>query len=97
MHGTLDLGAVGVVHLHADAGDAAGLAILDVAAVRAANATGFDRAEGVPRLRLRDRPSLVRKGIKVVERDFTSETDYIRHDPRKLARTIEDFASGWIR
>ena len=54
-------------------------------------------AEGKAPVRLRDRPSLVRKGIKVVERDFTSETDYIRHDPRKLARTIEDFASGWIR
>ena len=37
------------------------------------------------------------KGIKVIERDFTSETDYIRHDPRKLARTVEDFASGWIK
>ena len=31
------------------------------------------------------------------ERDFTSDTDYIRHDPRKLARTIQDFASGWIK
>jgi hypothetical protein len=48
-------------------------------------------------VRLRDGPALLRKGIKLVERDFTSETDYIRHDPRKLARTIEDFASGWIR
>lgn len=54
-------------------------------------------AEGKIPVRLHDRESLVRKGIKIVERDFTSETDYIRHDPRKLARTVEDFASGWVK
>lgn len=53
--------------------------------------------EGKIPVRLRDRQLLMRKGIKIVERDFTSETDYIRHDPHKLSRTIEDFASGWIR
>jgi len=53
--------------------------------------------EGKIPVRLRDRQLLAEKGIKVVERDFTSETDYIRHDPHKLSRTIEDFASGWIR
>ena len=41
--------------------------------------------------------TLANKGIKVIERDFLSATDYIRHDPRKLARAIEDFASGWIK
>jgi len=54
-------------------------------------------AEGKAPVRLRDRSVLQGKGIKIVERDFTSETDYIRHDPRKLARTVEDFASGWIK
>jgi len=54
-------------------------------------------AEGKAPVRLRDRTNLLGKGIKIVERDFTSATDYIRHDPRKLARTVEDFASGWIK
>jgi len=54
-------------------------------------------AEGKVPVKLSDRAGLIAKGIKIVERDFTSETDYIRHDPRKLARTIEDFASGWIK
>ena len=54
-------------------------------------------AEGKTPVRLRDRQTLVNKGIKLVERDFSSATDYIRHDPRKLARTIEDFASGWVK
>ena len=53
--------------------------------------------EGKIPVRLRDRDSLTARGIKVVERDFTSATDYIRHDPRKLAQTVEDFASGWIK
>ena len=48
-------------------------------------------------VRLKRRETLIERGIKIVERDFTSDTDYIRHDPRKLARAVEDFASGWIR
>ena len=56
----------------------------------------YQTEDKVP-VRFKDRTILIEKGIKIVERDFTSETDYIRHDPRKLARTIEDFASGWIK
>jgi uncharacterized cofD-like protein len=55
------------------------------------------QAEGKAPVRLQDRAVLLKKGVKLVERDFTSETDYIRHDPRKLARTVQDFASGWIK
>ncbi len=55
------------------------------------------RSEGKTPVRMRDRSQLAGKGIKIIERDFTSDTDYIRHDPRKLARTVEDFASGWIK
>lgn len=54
-------------------------------------------AEGKIPVRLRDRQALVNKGIKIIVRDFISETDYIRHNPRKLAQTVEDFASGWIK
>ena len=55
------------------------------------------RAEGKTPVRLHDRERLAAKGIKIIERDYTSATDYIRHDPRKLAQTVEDFASGWIK
>lgn len=54
-------------------------------------------AEGKSPVVLCDRKALTAKGIKVIERDFTGATDYIRHDPYKLARTVEDFASGWIK
>ena len=53
--------------------------------------------EGKSPVRLKTRESLIERGLKIVERDFTSDTDYIRHDPHKLARAVEDFASGWIR
>ena len=53
--------------------------------------------EGKAPVRLRDRDFFTAKGIKLIERDLASDTDYIRHDPRKLAQTIEDFASGWIK
>ena len=56
----------------------------------------YEAEEKTP-VRLLDRALILGKGIKIVERDFTSVTDYIRHDPRKLARTVEDFASGWIK
>ncbi len=55
------------------------------------------QAEGKAPVRLLDRDVLLKKDVKLVERDFTSETDYIRHDPRKLAQTVQDFASGWIK
>ena len=55
------------------------------------------RAEGKVPVRLHDREALTRKGIKLVKRDLTNETDYIRHNPVKLAKTVEDFASGWIK
>ena len=55
------------------------------------------RAEGKAPVRFRDREALAQRGIKIVERDLSSATDYIRHDPRKLAQTVEDFASGWIK
>ncbi len=58
--------------------------------------TKYEAEEKTP-VRLTDREFILSKGIKIVERDFTSATDYIRHDPRKLARTVEDFASGWIK
>lgn len=55
------------------------------------------QAEGKAPVRLLNRDALLKHGVKLVERDFTSETDYIRHDPRKLAQTVQDFASGWIK
>ena len=37
------------------------------------------------------------KHYKVVERDFVNESDYVRHDPEKLAEAILDIREGWIK
>ena len=58
---------------------------------------GKYQLEGKAPVRLKRRETLIERGIKIVERDSTSDTHYIRLDPRKLARAVEDFASGWIR
>ena len=55
------------------------------------------QAEGKSPVRLRDREFLINKGIKLVERDFTIETNYLQHNPVKLAKTVEDFANGWVK
>ena len=55
------------------------------------------QSEGKVPVRVHDRDVLLEKSVKLVERDFTSETDYIRHDPKKLAQTVQDFARGWIK
>jgi uncharacterized cofD-like protein len=48
-------------------------------------------------VRIRDAEGFLNAGYRVVERDLASETDYIRHDPKKLGRVIEDFVEGWIK
>lgn len=37
------------------------------------------------------------KKYKVIQRDFVDESDYVRHNPTKLAKTIKDIIDGWIK
>jgi uncharacterized cofD-like protein len=37
------------------------------------------------------------KNYKVVERDFLDESDYVRHNPKKIAKSIIDIVEGWIK
>ncbi len=37
------------------------------------------------------------KKYKIIERDFVNESDYVRHDPMKLAYVIEDMIAGWVK
>ncbi len=36
-------------------------------------------------------------GYAIVERNLASESDFVRHDPRKLGRVMVDFLEGWIK
>lgn len=37
------------------------------------------------------------KNYKIIERDFIDESDYVRHNPVKLAKAINDVAEWWIK
>jgi len=37
------------------------------------------------------------KNYKIIERDFIDESDYVRHNPKKLSKAIIDIAEGWIK
>ncbi len=34
---------------------------------------------------------------KIIQRDFINESDVVRHDPIKLAKTICDLVEWWIK
>lgn len=48
-------------------------------------------------VKLKDEKEFEGKHYKIVERDFVNESDYVRHDPQKLARVILDIKDGWIK
>ncbi len=33
----------------------------------------------------------------IIERNLASESDFVRHDPKKLGRVMIDFLEGWIK
>lgn len=37
------------------------------------------------------------KNYKIIERDIVNDEDFVRHDPRKLAKIIDDIVVGWIK
>jgi len=37
------------------------------------------------------------EGYSIIERDLASEHDFVRHDPKKLGRVMQDFLEGWIK
>ncbi|MDQ1344357.1 MAG: putative gluconeosis factor [Patescibacteria group bacterium] len=57
----------------------------------------YAQKEGKFPVRIGNPEFLRKKGCRIVERDLASERDYIRHDPKKLSKVIEDFVNGWIK
>lgn len=37
------------------------------------------------------------KSYKVIERNLVNDDDYIRHDPLKLGKILNDIMNGWIK
>ena len=48
-------------------------------------------------VRIKDLVEFRGKRYKIAERDLVNEEDYIRHDPKKLAKFIHDLMDGWIK
>lgn len=48
-------------------------------------------------VKLKDYTLFEWKKYKIIERDFINESDFVRHDPRKLALTIKDLIEWWIK
>lgn len=53
--------------------------------------------EGKKPVKLKDIREFNGKKYKIIERDFVNESDVVRHDPKKLAQTIKDLTTGWIK
>jgi len=48
-------------------------------------------------IKMKDNMDFSSKSYKVIERDFLDESDYVRHNPKKLSKAIIDIAWGWIK
>lgn len=48
-------------------------------------------------VKLKDWMSFTWKKYKIIQRDFVNESDVVRHDPVKLATTINDLVEWWIK
>lgn len=55
------------------------------------------KKEGKKPVKLKNEHNFDWKKYKVIERDFLDESDFVRHNPSKLAKTIIDIAWGWIK
>lgn len=48
-------------------------------------------------LKIKDYTQFLGKSYKVIERDIVNDDDFVRHDPYKLAKIIDDIVEGWIK
>ena len=48
-------------------------------------------------LKIKDYSQFLEKTYKVIERDIVNDEDFVRHDPYKLAKIIDDIVEGWIK
>lgn len=48
-------------------------------------------------VKVKDGMDFASRRFKIIERDFVNESDYVRHDPQKLAHSLIDVCRGWIK
>lgn len=57
----------------------------------------YKNEENKKPLKIKDISEFLDKHYKIIERDIVNDEDYVRHDPKKLAKIIEDIIDGWIK
>lgn len=57
----------------------------------------YKAEEGKKPVKMKAWMDFSQKDYKIIERDFVNESDYVRHDPMKLAYVIEDMIAGWVK
>jgi uncharacterized cofD-like protein len=57
----------------------------------------YKREENKKPLKIKDPTLFFEKSYKVIERDIVNDDDYVRHNPLKLAKILEDIVGGWIK
>ena len=59
--------------------------------------TKYKEEENKKPLKIKDPTLFLGKSYKLIERDIVNDDDYVRHDPIKLGKILEDIVGGWIR
>lgn len=57
----------------------------------------YKREENKKPVKIKDIAAFRDKHYTIIERDIVNDDDYVRHDPRKLAKILEDIVAGWIK
>ncbi len=59
--------------------------------------TKYKTEENKKPLKIKDANLFLGKSYKIIERDIVNDDDYVRHDPMKLGKILEDIVNGWIK
>lgn len=57
----------------------------------------YKQDENKKPLKIKDPNLFLQKDYKIIERDIVNDDDYVRHNPQKLAKILEDIVNGWIK
>lgn len=57
----------------------------------------YKEEENKKPVKIKDMSQFFGKSYKIIERDIVNDDDFVRHDPYKLAKILEDIVAGWIK
>ncbi len=57
----------------------------------------YKQEENKRPLKIKDYSLFEGKCYTIIERDIVNDADYVRHNPAKLAKILEDIVDGWIK